>query len=60
MSTGLAASTVTPGITAPLVSRTSPLMALWADAPAGARSQRKSANPHPRRDTRPIIALLNL
>ena len=44
MSTGLATSTVTPGMMAPLVSRTRPVMALCAEATEGARN-RTTANP---------------
>ena len=44
MSTGLEASTVTPGSTAPLVSLTTPEKALWADAATG--SSRSNANPN--------------
>jgi hypothetical protein len=37
MSAGLAASTVTPGSTAPLESATTPVMVLWAQAAAGSK-----------------------
>jgi hypothetical protein len=43
MRTGLLASTVTPGRTAPLVSRTTPLNALCALAAAGSK-RRKTAD----------------
>ncbi len=38
MSAGLAASTVTPGITAPDASLTTPVMAPWAQTDAGTRT----------------------
>src|SRR4030095_8224336 len=43
MSTGLAASTVTPGSTAPDVSFTTPVMDAWANAAVGRTASRKSA-----------------
>jgi hypothetical protein len=45
ISTGLAASTVTPGSTAPELSRTTPEIVAWANAAAGstARQSRASA-----------------
>src|SRR6478735_9090673 len=44
ISTGLAASTVTPGITAPDVSLTVPVNALWARATAGTRTRLASTS----------------
>ena len=53
MSTGLLASTVTPGSTAPLVSRTMPLKALCALAAAGRQQeQTKTVNPKNSPDSR--------
>src|SRR5438132_1656334 len=43
MSAGLAASTVTPGSTAPLVSRTTPAMLLWANVTPGIRTRTANA-----------------
>src|SRR3954467_12013474 len=48
MRTGLAASTDTPGITAPLVSRATPLIALWANA----APDKTRKNPMTRQDRR--------
>src|SRR5438876_9451643 len=45
ISTGLVASTVTPGSTAPVVSRTRPVMALCADAKVGTRNNPRKIDP---------------
>ena len=50
MSAGLAASTVTPGMTAPLVSLTTPAM-VWANVVAGNRTR----NPHTTRRAGTIV-----
>ena len=42
MRTSLDASTVTPGRTAPELSRTTPVMVLWAAARAGASSTKET------------------
>src|SRR5689334_10069583 len=55
MRAGLAASTVTPGSTAPDVSRTTPVIDACANATAGARHTART-NRHPRRTTRFIVA----
>src|SRR5689334_8088511 len=54
MRAGLDASTVTPGRTAPEVSRTTPEIEACANATAGARQSAK--NRHPRRSTRFMVA----
>lgn len=46
MSTGLATSTVTPGSTPPLVSRATPVNALWANV-AGATAMKARATASP-------------
>src|SRR5258705_7690003 len=48
MRTGLAASTVTPGRTAPDASFTTPAMEAWAYAAAGTRTTNTDAQNHPR------------
>src|SRR4029453_3105963 len=52
MSASLVASTVTPGSTAPVVSLTTPVMALWADAVAGQTATHASPTTNPKATVR--------
>ncbi len=54
ISAGLATSTVTPGITAPVVSLTTPAIALCARAAFGTRRTKRNAPTNTRRTDRPI------
>ena len=55
ISAGLAASTVTPGRTPPVLSLTSPVIELWASAAAGSRARQENAANAPRVNLTAVI-----